>query len=211
MAARASDSFDQLTDALKVAVAALREAEVPFALGGSFAAWARGGPPPQTDLDLMVKPVDADRALDTLAAAGMRTEHPPEEWLYKAWHGAVLIDVIFRPSGLEITDEVLARTDQISVLAVATPVMALEDVLLTKLKAMNEHSLDYCSLLGIARAVREQIDWRSLAQRADDSPYAAAFFTLVSELGVAPRELVRPRPVSPAAGQPPGRVRVVGE
>ena len=38
--------LDELIDTLKVAVAALREAGIPFMLGGSLAAWARGGPAP---------------------------------------------------------------------------------------------------------------------------------------------------------------------
>ena len=72
----------------------------------------------------------------------MRTERPPEEWLVKAWHGHVMIDVIFHPAGLEMTDEVFARAEQISVMAIATPVMALEDMLATKLMSLEEHSLD---------------------------------------------------------------------
>ncbi|MBV9166667.1 MAG: nucleotidyltransferase, partial [Solirubrobacterales bacterium] len=150
---------ESILETVRVAVAAMRDAGVPYMLGGSFAAWARGGPLPQKDLDLMVKPQDAERALEALAAAGMRTGQPPEEWLLKAWHGDVMVDVIFHPSGLDITDEVLARADTISVLAIATPVMALEDMLATKLMSLNEHSLDYRSVLAIARALREQIDW----------------------------------------------------
>src|SRR5690348_14800791 len=112
-----SDEFERLIDTLKLCVAALREHDVPFMLGGSMAAWARGGPQPQKDIDLMVARGDADRALHVLADAGMRVEHPPEEWLYKAWNDDVLIDVIFGPSGLELTDEVLARADTIPVMS----------------------------------------------------------------------------------------------
>ena len=178
--------MEPIFETLRVAVAAMRDADVPFALGGSFAAWARGGPLPQNDLDLMVKPTHAEQALEALAAAGMQTEKPPEEWLYKAYHDGVTIDVIFHPAGLEITDEVLERADQISVMAIDTPVMALEDMLATKLAALTEHSLDYRALLAIARSLREQIDWAALEVRAGDSPFAKAFFTLVRELGVAP-------------------------
>jgi hypothetical protein len=198
-----------LGEALRVAVATLRDAGIPFVLGGSLAAWARGGPEPWNDLDLVVKPQDAERALEALAAAGMRTERPPEEWLYKAWYGEVMIDVIFRAAGLEITDDVLARADVIPVLAVNTPVMALEDVLATKLNALNEQgSLDYRASLAIARALREQIDWERLRALTAGSPYAKAFFTLVQELGIAAPAARRP----PAPGQPPPpppRVRVM--
>jgi Uncharacterised nucleotidyltransferase len=181
----ANESFDALTDTLKLAVASLRDAEIEFLLGGSLAAWARGGPRPENDLDLMVRPQHAEAALRALEQAGMRTERPPEEWLYKAYNSEVLIDLIFHPAGLPLTDDVFERAEELAVLSVATPVMALEDMLLTKLNALDEHSLDYTSLLGIARALREQIDWPALRARAEGSPYAKAFFTLVEELGVA--------------------------
>jgi hypothetical protein len=179
-------SFEQLIDTLKLTVATLREADIPFMLGGSLAAWARGGPEPKKDLDMMLRPQDADAALEALAGAGMRTERPPEEWLVKAWNDDVLVDLIFRPSGLEINDETLGRADTLSVMAVATPVMRLEDMLLTMLYALDEHALNYGPILGIARALREQIDWPELRARTSDSPFAKAFFTLVQELGIAP-------------------------
>jgi hypothetical protein len=183
---RHSETFEALIETLKLAVATLREHDVPFMLGGSLAAWARGGPEPQNDLDLMVTPHDAQAALDALTHAGMRPERPPEEWLYKAWNGEVLVDLIFRPSGVEVTEEVLARAQTMPVMAVATPVMAVVDMLVTMLCALDEHALDLAPVLAIARSLREQIDWPSLRARVAASPYALAFFTLVEELGIAP-------------------------
>jgi hypothetical protein len=201
------EGFQALIDTLKTSVATLRERKVPFVLGGSLAAWARGGPEPRNDLDLMVKPEAADAALAALASRGMRPERPPEEWLYKAWHGDVMIDLIFRPSGLEMTDEVLGRADTIAVQSVATPVMALEDVLLTMLCAIDEHSLDYSRLVAIARALREQIDWPALRARTSGSPFPQAFFTLVDALGIAPPRGAAGRGAAgPSAG---ARVRVL--
>jgi Nucleotidyl transferase of unknown function (DUF2204) len=173
-------------ESLKKAVAALREAGVPFLLGGSLAVWARGGPETQHDLDFVIKPEDADRALEVLAGVGMRVEKPPEEWLHKAWDGDVLIDVIFAPRGLDVTDEVMERGEFLHVTGITIPVMALDDVLATKLMALHEHQLDYTSVLTIARAVREQIDWDSLRARTAQSPYAKAFFTLCDELEIVP-------------------------
>jgi hypothetical protein len=194
--------FDALIDTLKLAVSALRDSRIPFMLGGSLAAWARGGPEPRKDLDLMVKPEDAQRALDCLTAVGMRPERPPEEWLLKAWHDDVLVDLIFQPSGLDITDEVLERADLIPIMAVGTPVMALEDALVTMLMALDEHSLDYTRLVAIARSLREQVDFAQLRARTSDSPYAQAFFTLVQALGIAPSGTA-------ASQQPHSRVRVL--
>jgi hypothetical protein len=177
--------FPAIEATLKKAIAALREAEVPFLLAGSLAVWARGGPETRNDLDFVVKEEDVERAIDVLAEAGMRPEKPPEEWLWKAWDGDVLIDVIFRPRGLEVTDEVIARGEELHVLGITMPVMSMEDVLATKLLALHEHELDFTSLVRIARAVREQIDWRYLRERTASSPYAKAFFVMCEELGIA--------------------------
>jgi hypothetical protein len=175
-----------IVETLKRSVAALRDAEVPYLLGGSLACWARGGPRPENDLDLMVRPEDAKRAQDALVAAGMRAEDPPEEWLLKAWDGDVLVDLIFGPTGVPLDEETFARGDDIAVMSVTTRVMALNDVLVSKLLALDEHCLDYEDLLRIARALREQVDWDELRERTAASPFAKAFFTMVEELGVAP-------------------------
>ena len=178
-------SFEDICATFKRAAAALRDAEVRFMLGGSLAAWARGGPHTENDLDLMVAPRDAERALAVLADAGLHTERPPEEWLFKAWDGDVLVDLIFHPRGLPITDEVFARAEDLSVLSVTVPVMGLEDVMVAKLLSLDEQrDLDYGSVLLIARALREQIAWDDVRARTEGSPYAKAFFTLVEDLGL---------------------------
>jgi hypothetical protein len=183
--------FSAMEASLKKAAAALRDAGVPFLLGGSLASWARGGPETTHDLDFILKPQDAERATEVLEAAGMRAERPPEDWLLKVWDGDVLIDLIYGPKALEVTDDVIERGDEISVLSMDMRVMALEDVLCTKLLSLSEHRLDYSGSLRIARALREQIDWDTLRERTHDSPYAKAFFVLVEELGIAPEGLQR--------------------
>ena len=181
--------FADIEHALKRAAAALREADVPFLLGGSLASWARGGPETRHDLDLIIKPEDAERALQTLQEAGMRAERPPEEWLLKAWDGDTLVDLIYCPKGLPVDDTLIARGEELSVLGMDIRVMALEDVMATKLMALTEHSLRYESLLQIARALREQIDWDVIRHDVRDHPYGKAFLYLADELGItdAPR------------------------
>jgi hypothetical protein len=193
--------FSELEESMKKAAAALRKASVPFLLGGSLAVWAHGGPEPKKDLDLMVKAEDAQRALEALTEAGMKPEEPPEDWLLKAWDGEVLIDLIFHALELPITDDVIARGDRLNVFSIQMPVMALEDVVATKLLALNEHALDYESLLQISRAVREKVDWPAVWARTRHSPYARGFFSLVGELEVVNR--------AELGGKPRAQVRVV--
>jgi predicted nucleotidyltransferase len=179
------DTFEELLDTLKLAAAALRDAGVRFVLGGGLAIWARGGPETEHDVDLFVRPEDAERGWQALEEAGFRTEEPPEGWLYKGFRDGVMVDLIYEPTGLEVDDEFFERAEELDVHAVQMPVMRADDVLIAKLLAMREHEVDYEQVLEIARTVREQIDWDEVRERTDGSPYAKAFLTLVDELGVS--------------------------
>jgi hypothetical protein len=202
MATDDEQPFSDLEDSLKKSAAALREAGVPFLLGGSLASWARGGPETRHDLDLVIKPCDVERAVAALVETGMRYEDPPEEWLVKAWDGDTLVDLIFYPKGTPVDDALIERGEVMSVLGMEMRVMALEDVLVTKLMALNEHSLRYESLLAIARALREKVDWEDVRARTSSSPFAAAFFVMLEGLGVLPG-------AKPTTGGHETRVRVL--
>ena len=178
------EEFAELIGTMKKAGAALRDAGIPFALGGGLACWARGGPQTEHDVDFLVKPEDARRAQQALGDAGFRIEDPPETWLLKAFDDDVLVDLIFDPQGGSVDDELLRRSDELEVAAMRLPVAPLEDVMVQKLLALSEQEPDYSSVLEIARALREQIDWHEVRARTDASPFAAAFFTLLDELDI---------------------------
>src|SRR5919199_2533138 len=180
------EEFDRLVETARKAAGVLRDAGVPHALGGGLAAWVRGGPKTEHDIDFVVKPEDAERALVALAKAGFRPERPLEEWLVKAYDGDLLVDLIFSPASGDVDDDFLARADELEVAAVKMPVASLEDVMVTKLLALSEQDPDFGGCLEIARSLREQIDWDQVRERTADAPFAAAFFTLVEELGVVP-------------------------
>jgi hypothetical protein len=115
------------------------------------------------------------------------------------------VDLIFWPKGLLIDDAAIERGERRSVLGMEMRVMALEDVMATKLLALSEHALRYESLLQIARALREQIDWDAVRERTAGSPFARAFFVLLEGLEIVPEtpaDAARPGPSEP-------RVRVV--
>jgi len=178
-------TFEELLEAMKTGAGTLQQHEIPFVLGGGLAAWARGGPKSEHDVDFMIRPQDADAALDAMKQAGLRTERPPEGWLYKAWHeNGALIDLIYAPSGGPITDETIDRAPLLEVAAVRVHVFTLEDVMSTKLLALSEQEPDYAQVLSYARALREQIDWNEVRSRSEASPFARAFFTLVEGLGI---------------------------
>ena len=180
------ERFGPILATLRRAVAILRDAQIPFIVGGSLAAWARGGPEVTNDLDLMLRPSDAERALALLLEAGMTPERPPEEWLLKAWDGDVLVDLIFCTVEGEVTDEMIARGEELTVTSMAMNVMRLEDMFALRLQTLNEHVLDYSGLLTMARALREQVDWDAVRERVRHTPYGMAFFTILEGLEIVP-------------------------
>lgn len=183
------ENLESLIATMKRAAAALRDADVEFMLGGGLAIWAYGGPPSDHDVDFFVREADVERALQALVDAGMRAERPPEDWLVKAHDGPVLVDLIFRPAGGEVTDEHFARAAMLEVMAQRLLVASVDDVLATKLLALTEQEPSFRDVLAIARALREQIDWDAVEERSGSSPFARAFFTLVEGLGIRPVEV----------------------
>jgi hypothetical protein len=173
--------------AMKRAAAALRDAGIPFAVGGGFALWARGGPTSEHDVDFMIREQDAGRALEVLGEIGMKTERPPEGWLVKAYDGDVLVDLIYAPTGIDVDDALLARCEEYNVHGMAMPVLDADVVFVSKLLALNEHHLDFEGLLSMARAIREQVDWDSVREKTASSPYARGFLGLCEELGIIPK------------------------
>jgi len=182
-------SFPELIEAMKAAAGILNDSEIEFVLGGGLSAWARGGPRSEHDVDFLIKPEDAERALEVFDAAGWKTERPPEGWLYKTWHeNGALVDLIFDPASGPITQEIINRAHEDEVMALRAKVATLEDVLVSKLLAIKEQELNFSSVLEWSRALREQIDWHEVRERTQESPFAKAFFVLIEELGIVSLE-----------------------
>jgi hypothetical protein len=179
-----SEQSKEILDSLKFSAAALRDAQIEFALAGGLAAWARGGPATEHDIDFLIRQEDASPALAALRAAGMRTDCPPEGWLVKAWHREVLIDLIYAPRGILVDTGFFARCEMLNVAAVEMPVVSLDDLLVGKLLVLNEHDLDFGPPLEWSRSLREQINWPEVGFRTNESPFARTFFHLLVELQV---------------------------
>lgn len=181
-----SDPRRPTRDTLKRVAASLKAAHVPFALAGSYASWARGGPEPDHDVDFLVPADDIDRALQICAERGMRIERPPEDWLVKVYDETpdepVLVDLIHRTSVGEVDEDELSKADVLEVDSVKMPVIDATDFVRMRLHALSEHACDFGSLLPHVRALREQIDWPGMCAELNGNPYADAFLLLCQRL-----------------------------
>ncbi|GAA4429743.1 hypothetical protein GCM10023169_32360 [Georgenia halophila] len=175
---------EDLHEAMRLVGATLGDADIPFALAGGFAAWVHGAPQSDHDADFVVRERDADAAQEALRASVLRVEDPAENWLFKAWHGDALVDIIFRLGGDPVDDQLLERTDSFDVFGVPMSVLRATDILSEKLRVLTEQRCNFSDLLPVARALREQVDWSMVHDRVGDNPYALAFLFLLDRLEV---------------------------
>jgi hypothetical protein len=171
---------------LKRVAAILKQADVPFALGGSFAVYAHGGHSSDHDVDFLLRKQDIEKALEALVQAGFTAERPPEDWLVKVYDEGRLVDLIYRPVESPVTDETLADTVVRPVNAIQMPVLSATALMVHKLLSFSQHYCDFARGLPLARSLREQIDWRRVRSETAHSPYAEAFLILLDRLGVVP-------------------------
>src|SRR6201991_2877398 len=148
-----------LATTLKRVASTLKAADIPFALGGSFAVYAHGGHSSDHDVDFLIREQDKEPALAELAKVGFRTEQPPEDWLVKVYDEDRMVDLIYRPVESAVTDETLHDTEQISVEAIYMPVISATRLMVHKLLSYSQHYCDFATGFPVARSLREQIDW----------------------------------------------------
>jgi len=171
---------------LKRVASTLKAADIPFALGGSFAVYAHGGHSSDHDVDFLIREQDKERALEELAAIGFEVEQPPEDWLVKVFDEGRMVDLIYRPVETPVTDAALADSVVRPVEAIAMPVLSATQLMIHKLMSYTQHYCDFATGLPVARSLREQIDWERVRRETAQSPYAEAFLVLLDRLDVVP-------------------------
>jgi hypothetical protein len=175
---------DELREALKRAASALKAHGPEFALAGSYALWAHGGPEPVHDVDFVVAESDVEAASATLKKAGFTIDRTLEDWLFKARTDHVVVDVLHRLNGVPVEKKTIRSAELRDVLAVRMPVLSPTQVVTEKLCSLNEHHCDFAPLLLGLRAVREQVNWAQVRADAVGNDFAVAFLVLVDRLGI---------------------------
>ena len=148
------------------AAAALERAGIPYVLIGGIASSVHGRPRATDDIDLLVDPRDADRALEALGSAGFETEETDPHWIYKATKDGQTVDVMFNIKGdVHVDEEMLARARPTDFAGQGVQVAAPEDVIVIKALAHDEPSFRHWhDALAIIAA--QELDWDYLVRRA---------------------------------------------
>ena len=152
--------------ALDEAIAAFEEAEIDFLFMGGIASACQGRPRFTHDIDVFVRPNDARRAVEALAAHGFETEQTYAEWLYKGFKHDQMVDIIFRSTGdIYLDDEMLERATSQPFMGREVRIVPPEDLIVIKAVVHNEHMPrhwhDALGLIAVA-----DLDWDYLVRRA---------------------------------------------
>lgn len=149
---------------------ALEERKVDYALIGGIAASSLGRPRPTQDIDIFVRPEDAEATLDVLQEFGFETNRFNPSWIYKAYKENVLVDIIFRSEGgFYFDDEMKAHSKLVQYHGRQMRVVAPEDFVLIKCAVHSEeghhHWHDALAVLSQAK-----LDWDYLLHRSRKAP-----------------------------------------
>jgi predicted nucleotidyltransferase len=149
---------------------------LPHAFMGGLASTIYGRERNTHDLDLFVRPEDAGRTLEVLAAGGYRTEKSNPDWIYKAEKEGLLVDVIYRGTdGAEFDQEMERHLRRVEFAGIVIPIVSPEDLLTLKLAAFREDTArQWYDCLAVLEA--QQIDWDYFCARARRRPHRPLSF-----------------------------------
>jgi hypothetical protein len=150
----------------------LNSARIPFLIGGAYALAPLTGIERHTkDLDIFLRPVDRDRALEAIEASGYPTEISFPHWLAKAFSNdyddSSFIDLIYRSgNGLaEVDDEWFAHAIDSEVLGVPVKLIPAEENLWSKAFVMERERFDGADVAHLILATGRDLDWDRLLRR----------------------------------------------
>jgi predicted nucleotidyltransferase len=157
-------------ETLDRATKTLAARDVPFGAIGGIAAVAWGRPrwdPAAADVDLMVRPQDADGARDALADEGFEPVDTTEQhWLRRVTREGIGVDLIFRTAGdIYLDEDMLARTVEVDFDGVRIPVVSAEDTVVMKALAFGEQTPTYWAE-ALSIIARHDLDWDYVLTRA---------------------------------------------
>jgi hypothetical protein len=152
------------------AISTLKQAQVPFLVGGAYALACHTGIVRHTkDFDIFTRPKDCERVLEVLSAAGYRTELTDPCWLAKAFSGEDFVDVIFSSGNCvaEVDDAWFEYAIDAKVFGLAVQLCPAEETIWSKAFVMERERYDGADVAHLLRAYGDRLDWNRLLNRFD--------------------------------------------
>ncbi len=155
-------------DFYRHSMAVLREASVPFLVGGAYAYARYTGVIRHTkDFDVFLRREDLERALAALKQAGYSTELTFPHWLGKAYKGDDFVDLIYSSgNGIARVDERwFEHAVDEKVLGVPAKLAPAEEILWSKSFIMERERYDGADVAHLLLHRAAELDWDRLLDR----------------------------------------------
>jgi hypothetical protein len=149
----------------------LERANVPALVGGAFAfTHYTGIQRPTKDFDLFIRREHIERALETLAEAGFRTELTFPHWLAKARSDEFLVDLIFGSgNGVAPVDDLwFEHAVQSEAVGIPVWICPAEELMWSKAFVMERERYDGADVIHIMHTCERQLDWTRIMDRFAD-------------------------------------------
>jgi hypothetical protein len=165
------ESAEELRQAHQVyreALGRMREAGVPFLVGGAYAFARYTGIQRFTkDFDVFVRPEHVDRVLGLLSAVGFTPSRPFPHWLAKAHRGDDFVDVIYSSGNgvARVDDTWFEHGVDGEVLDHRVKLVGPEEIIWSKSFIMERERYDGADVAHLVRATAAEIDWARLVAR----------------------------------------------
>ncbi len=209
-----------------LAIRTVRQAGIPFMLGGGFALAAFTGRWRDTkDIDFYIRPQDRDVTVAALSAAGFADYYDrlpyDRKWIYRSVNGEVIVDIIWSMANQRAQVDGLwfERAGSVCLRGEQLRVIPREEFVWCKLYILQRDHCDWTDIFNVLYAGGGDLDWKHLLWRLqDDLPLLKGLLTVYGWL--CPTEVLRlpeklwsriglPRPEAAASAAPRNRIRLL--
>ena len=149
----------------------LKQADVPFLVGGAYALECHTGIVRRTkDFDIFVRASDVRRVLDVLSLAGYQTDLTFPHWIGKAFCGDDFLDIIFNSgNGLcRVDEQWFEHAPEGTVLGVPCLLCPAEETIWQKSFILERDRCDVADVAHLLKSTADRLDWRRLLARFDE-------------------------------------------
>ncbi len=156
---------------------------VRYVVFGGIAVWAYGRKRKTKDIDILIEPNDANKALIGLLKAGWTTTRTDESWLFQARKESVQVDLIFQAKGdFALTKNILERAIDMEIEGFWFKVISPEDLIMIKIYALKEiRPADWYDAISVITSVNSKLDWEYIVQKSQKNPKRVLSFLLFAQ------------------------------
>jgi hypothetical protein len=162
-------------DIYSQAINAVRNAGVPFMLGGGFAlAMFTGRWRDTKDIDFYIHPRDQKRAAEALTNAGFKDYYSERayerHWIYRSTKEGFIVDMIWAMANqrAEVDEQWFEHASSIRVRDQDIKILPMEEFMWCKLYIMQRDHCDWTDLFNLLYANAPALDWRRLIGRLEE-------------------------------------------